>query len=218
MHVHSVDEEVGEGLVLGRMVKKMGLKIQLGARHYQVNWIHQDGSKHHEIERCTVKFLVGRNCSDGVFYDADNTTICDLPLKKWDAHQEDYLIGKVIPYTFFKCPQTFILNWPMDNTPLSKNQWIISCLKERKMKEHCLCQTEKKGEIFTISQMKSKAAISTTMNEINQCVTLIHVSSLPELLNYSITKIKNQINLNRCSCYQMHSQHRVLLENLHLCA
>ena len=190
VYVHSVDEEVGEGLVLAKMVKKQGLKIQFCAGHYQVHWIHQDGIKHHETERYMVKCLVGKNCSHGVFYDADNTTICDLPLRKWIAHQDGYLIGKVIPYTFIKCHQTFILNWPMDDTPLSKDQWIISCLKERKMKEHCLWQTEKKGKIFTTSQMKSKAGISTTMNEIIQRITLIHVSSLPELLNYSITQME----------------------------
>ena len=108
--MYSVDEEVGEGLVLARMVKKHGLKIQFGAGHFQVNWIHQDGIKHRGTERCTVKCLVGKNCSDGVFYDADNTTICDLPLRKWNAHQDGYLIGKVIPYTFIKCHHTFILN------------------------------------------------------------------------------------------------------------
>ena len=77
--MYSVDEEVGEGLVLARMVKKQRLKIQFGAGHYQVNWIHQDGINHRGTERCTVKCLVGKNCSDGGFYDADNTTICDLP-------------------------------------------------------------------------------------------------------------------------------------------
>ena len=89
--IHGVDDEVDEDFVSARLVKNLGLKTECPATHYQINWIHQDGSKHQEIERCTLKFPVGGMYSDGVFNDVVNMTTCDLPSKRWKADQDGYL-------------------------------------------------------------------------------------------------------------------------------
>ena len=80
--IHSVPDKDGEDVVSARLVKKLVLKTEWPAGHYGINWIHQDGSKPQEIERCTVKFLDGEMYSDGVNNDVFNTTNCDLPLKE----------------------------------------------------------------------------------------------------------------------------------------
>ena len=69
VRIHSVDDKVDEDLVSARLVKKLGLKTECHARHYRINWIHQDGNNRQEIDRCTMKFPIGGMYSDGVLTD-----------------------------------------------------------------------------------------------------------------------------------------------------
>ena len=71
-----IDDKVDEDLVSARLVKKLRFKTEWPTRHYRVNWIHQDGSNCQEIDRCTVKFPIGRIYFDRVFSDVVNTTTC----------------------------------------------------------------------------------------------------------------------------------------------
>ena len=49
VHIHSIDDKIDEDLVSARLVKKLGLKTECPARHYRINWIHQDGSNFQEL-------------------------------------------------------------------------------------------------------------------------------------------------------------------------
>ena len=133
--VHSVDDKVGEDLVSARLVKTLGLKIECPARHYQINWIHQ------EIERCTVKFPGGRMYFDGVFNDVVNTTTCDIPSRrKWKADQNGYIL---------------------ENTPQVKVEWNMVLVNGD---EYCSSSTAKEGGIFTARKMELNDPIYNTEN------------------------------------------------------
>ena len=133
--IHGVDDKVDEDLVSARLVKKLGLKTECPARHYRINWIHQDGSHRQEIDRCIVKFPM---YSDGVFSDVFNTTPCDLPSKRWKADQDSYLFG---------------------NTPQVKGERNIALVNGD---EHCTSPTAKEGGIFTATKMELNNPTSNT--------------------------------------------------------
>ena len=136
--IHIVDDKVDEDLVLARLVKKLGLKTKCPARHYKINWIHQDGSNCQEIDRCTVKFPIGGMYSDGVFSDVVNMTTCDLPSKRWKADQDGYLFG---------------------NTPQVKGERNMVLVNGD---EHCTSPTFKEGGILTARKMELNDPISNT--------------------------------------------------------
>ena len=190
--IHSVDDKVDEDLFSARLVKKLGLKTECPARHYRINWIHQDESKCQEIERCTIKFHVGRMYFDEEFNDVVNTTTCHLPSRReWKADHDGYLL---------------------DNTPQVKGERNMVLVNGD---EHCSILTAKEGGIFTARKMELNDPISyiensnhahQSLNEflgrthfkenINSCALLVFL--VPEM--YQGRKICNENQTMSITC------------------
>ena len=79
------------------LVKKLGLKAEPHAKHCQINWIHQDGSKPQITERCIAKFSIVGKYFHEVLYYVVYMTICNLPLKRQGrVDNDDYFWVKLL--------------------------------------------------------------------------------------------------------------------------
>ena len=54
-----IDDQIGDDMISASLVIKLEFETQQDAMPNQIKWIHQEGSKRQEIERCTIKFPVG---------------------------------------------------------------------------------------------------------------------------------------------------------------